>query len=207
MVDPYQILGVTPDASPEELREAYRAAVQIFHPDRFEGMPPNVRATAERRMQEVTRAWSEIKAMDRVASEAQSGAQNAPARFIRCTHCGQTFAVTSATSVTCPICHHNPHGQSSGTRAQTDSRQIWVHAAAHFNSPAGSSPGLRPLVQQEPVAGRRAPECKVCGDGTRHSDWIVRCDSCKQLNRVTLPQQGAVRCSSCRADLTYPSRI
>ncbi len=32
-VDPYALLGVTPDASPDEVTAAYRAAAKRFHPD------------------------------------------------------------------------------------------------------------------------------------------------------------------------------
>ena len=33
----YEVLGVRADASPDELRQAYRDLVKVWHPDRFGG--------------------------------------------------------------------------------------------------------------------------------------------------------------------------
>jgi DnaJ domain len=59
--DPYEVLGVSEDASPDEVRSAFRVLVQIFHPDRFEGMSEGVRSEAVRRMQEVNWAYGELR--------------------------------------------------------------------------------------------------------------------------------------------------
>lgn len=53
----YQRLGVTPAASTEEIRQAYRSLVARLHPDRQHGASPGDRAFAERRMREVNEAW------------------------------------------------------------------------------------------------------------------------------------------------------
>jgi hypothetical protein len=55
---PYEILGVSPKASPKEITEAYRTLAQIFHPDRFVDSPNHVRAEAERRMKNLTQAYA-----------------------------------------------------------------------------------------------------------------------------------------------------
>lgn len=53
----YQRLGVTPAASTEEIRTAYRALVSRLHPDRLHEASAADRAFAERRMREVNEAW------------------------------------------------------------------------------------------------------------------------------------------------------
>ncbi|MFN2607470.1 MAG: J domain-containing protein [Acidimicrobiales bacterium] len=55
---PYEILGVSPKASPKEITEAYRTLAQIFHPDRFVDSPTQVKAEAERRMKNLTQAYA-----------------------------------------------------------------------------------------------------------------------------------------------------
>lgn len=55
---PYEILGVSANASQKQITEAYRTLAQIFHPDRFVDSPENVRREAERRMKNLTEAYA-----------------------------------------------------------------------------------------------------------------------------------------------------
>jgi DnaJ-class molecular chaperone len=56
-VTPYEILGVGPEASPEEIAAAYKTLAMIYHPDRYEGLPPKVREQADARMKELNEAY------------------------------------------------------------------------------------------------------------------------------------------------------
>lgn len=60
--DPYTVLGVAPDASLEDVRAAWRAAVRETHPDRMiaRGLPEEAVRMAEKRMVDINRAWEEI---------------------------------------------------------------------------------------------------------------------------------------------------
>lgn len=53
MTDPYEILGLTPEASADEIREAYRKLAQQWHPDKH----PDDVAGATRRFQELASAY------------------------------------------------------------------------------------------------------------------------------------------------------
>lgn len=53
--DPYEVLGVRPDAADSELRAAYRRLVQLHHPDHNGGSPE-----AARRFEEVQDAYATI---------------------------------------------------------------------------------------------------------------------------------------------------
>lgn len=55
---PYEVLGVSPKASPKEITDAYRTLAQLFHPDKHIESPENVRAEAERQMKRVTEAYA-----------------------------------------------------------------------------------------------------------------------------------------------------
>ncbi|MGB3412997.1 MAG: J domain-containing protein [Microthrixaceae bacterium] len=54
----YEVLGVAPNATPQQLRDAHRQMALVLHPDRHAQSPPAERRLAERRMSEVNVAWS-----------------------------------------------------------------------------------------------------------------------------------------------------
>ena len=58
--DPHAVLGVSSTASPQQVSEAYRALVQIYHPDRYAEAPQRVKEEALRRMQAVNAAYESL---------------------------------------------------------------------------------------------------------------------------------------------------
>lgn len=56
MDDPYRVLGVSPNASDDEIKRAYRALAKKYHPD----LNPGDKEAA-RKMQEVNAAYEQIK--------------------------------------------------------------------------------------------------------------------------------------------------
>ena len=54
--DPYKVLGVSPDASDEEIKKAYRRLAKKYHPDLNPGD-----AVAAQKMQEINAAYEQIK--------------------------------------------------------------------------------------------------------------------------------------------------
>lgn len=55
MNDPYSVLGITPGATEDEIKKAYRSKCKEYHPDLHPGDP-----TAEDKFKEVQAAYSEI---------------------------------------------------------------------------------------------------------------------------------------------------
>lgn len=65
--DPYKVLGVSPDASDEDIKRAYRRLAKKYHPD----LNPDDKEAA-RRMQEVNAAYEQIKNPEK-AQQNQGG--------------------------------------------------------------------------------------------------------------------------------------
>jgi len=61
--DPYDVLGLDPDATMEEARVAWRKLVRETHPDQMmaRGIPEEAIKLAERRMVAINRAWEDIQ--------------------------------------------------------------------------------------------------------------------------------------------------
>ena len=54
-MDPYQILGIAPGASEEEVRAAYRRLAQTYNPDNYEAGP--LQDQAREKMQQIDAAF------------------------------------------------------------------------------------------------------------------------------------------------------
>jgi curved DNA-binding protein CbpA len=59
--DPFQVLGLPPDATLTEARAAYRRLAELFHPDRLRGLREEVQAEGAQRMREATEAMRTIR--------------------------------------------------------------------------------------------------------------------------------------------------
>ena len=66
--DPYKILGVSRDASDEEIKRAYRQLAKKYHPDRNPGD-----AEAAKKMQQVNAAYEQIKNPEKAQSSTGYG--------------------------------------------------------------------------------------------------------------------------------------
>lgn len=61
MSDPYQVLGVKPGASDDEIKRAYRELARKYHPDNYQNNP--LADLAEEKMKEVNEAYDAITKM------------------------------------------------------------------------------------------------------------------------------------------------
>lgn len=60
MKDPYKVLGVSPSATDDEVKSAYKELVKKYHPDQYQDSP--IADVAEEKMSEVNAAYDQIMA-------------------------------------------------------------------------------------------------------------------------------------------------
>ena len=70
ITDPYKVLGISPDASDDEVKRAYRELSRKYHPDANSGNP--LADLAEEKFKEVQTAYSQIMDM-RSGKSANNG--------------------------------------------------------------------------------------------------------------------------------------
>ena len=68
--DPYKVLGVSPDASDEEIKKAYRRLAKKYHPDLNPGDEE-----AAKKMQQINAAYEQIKNPNQAAGSGGYGGQ------------------------------------------------------------------------------------------------------------------------------------
>ena len=72
MKDPYEVLGISPGATNEEVKKAYRELAKKYHPDNYADSP--VSDLAEEKMKEINDAY------DRIQKERASGGSGSSAQ-------------------------------------------------------------------------------------------------------------------------------
>lgn len=128
-VDYYSLLGVTPDADPGEIRDAFRSATRAWHVDRWSNASEQHRARAEEMMKRINAAREILQDPGRRAQydnslrarrgpkmTSRASATNNPAAALKeivlsCPHCRQAREFTGPTgrwmSLTCRQCSNS----------------------------------------------------------------------------------------------------
>ena len=75
MRDPYEVLGVSRDATDDQIKAAYREKARKFHPDNFHDNPAAAEMATEK-MQEINQAYDAITKRRKNKASGGSGYQN-----------------------------------------------------------------------------------------------------------------------------------
>lgn len=69
-MNPYKVLGVSEDASPEEIRAAYREMVKKYHPDKYTDNP--LKELANEKLKEINEAYEILMKKGTTASSSRA---------------------------------------------------------------------------------------------------------------------------------------
>ena len=69
--DPYSVLGVSPSASDEEIKKAYRELAKKYHPDAYRNHP--LSGLAEEKMKEINEAYDEVQKLRAGGGSSRAG--------------------------------------------------------------------------------------------------------------------------------------
>ena len=71
MADPYKVLGISPSATDEEIKDAYRAMAKKYHPDQYSDSP--LADLAGEKMKEINEAYDTIVAQRKNKKSGYTG--------------------------------------------------------------------------------------------------------------------------------------
>lgn len=134
-VDPHSLLGISPGSSKEQIEEAYRRLVQIYHPDRYATSPVEVRLEAERRMRDVNAARDELL---REAERRDA----IPTALVECPSCGvaQSVPIEAIASGACLSCGSSFRSSGEAAAAEPRTPPEPERTSAPFVTPPSSRP-------------------------------------------------------------------
>ena len=130
-MDPYKVLGVTPQTSDDDVKRAYRELARKYHPDNYVNNP--LADLAEARMKEINEAY------DTIMSERSGKTAPVRAAPVRAIMVRPTARATAASG---PMPVRTPHSMHRCARPSIRATSTWPRACSPVRpaaTPSGSS--------------------------------------------------------------------
>src|SRR5574343_426003 len=177
--DPYEILGVTPDATPADIKRAYRRLAMRWHPDR------NSHPEATERFKHIRAAYEQLLAVDRPPEAKTATADDAPPE-----------TAPAAEPQTEPPADPAPESSRESPRAPDIRQELELTLAE-------AAAGCRKTVRVT-----RAQPCATCAGSGEHGISRTRfCAACHGSGRGRDVRQTLAACPECAGRGLFTERI
>ena len=210
----YELLGVAPGASAQELKAAHRDLAKVWHPDRF-SHDPRLQRKAQEKLKEINEAYDQLKAGKTGRRKPAPPAANQPSapapaaarragngwKFILLPALAFVLIFFAAFRALIPTGRPNARPQATGAeQARAPTTEEGPQPDNSVTSPAGESSRGKRADQQPPKEVREGTEA-----GAAHESRPAR-----PLPTVTLtidPMSGMLATPDCptKSGMTYPS--
>lgn len=188
MKDPYQVLGIQPGATDEEVKTAYRELAKKYHPDNYANNP--LSDLAQQKMQEINEAYDAIIKSRKEGTGAYGGGtyggtgyrSGGSSRFMDIRNLIRTGRVVDAETLLDGVPGNSRDGEWYFLKGSVLYRKGWLEDAYnHFSTAVRMDPGnmeyrtaLNQLDTQRRTGGYRTSARQTTGGCTA-------CDVCNGL--------------------------